>query len=366
MGNYSFPSFCCFSSSSTAEEVFASQHNTIAGPSTTVESDFQSFLHKFNDISQLNDLIQYIEKLLDNKSDKKSEEASISPFIKDGQTLLETVEKHIDRLHDKQDFKDAVSAETEKVVMNFLKGAGKLHWVVAALSVVGFALERYNQMSKNYQECLELLKDMFNLAKHIVWLNDQMPEQKHKLNEAVQCIVVGCTMCVSQSTRTEFFRCFRRIFNRRRLGADFEPPQAFWPFTQRFRFLTASVNAESLQDFQGKKIDYMSISHCWEILTQLCCKLTVGIQSGLESVIQLLDLNAQDALPIVVVVYGLGGIGKTTLADAVYAQIDLKTYKHCRIHMDQNCTKKDLKALQQQILYGLFQQNVELTDCDKG
>ncbi|GLJ18975.1 hypothetical protein SUGI_0339280 [Cryptomeria japonica] len=326
MGNYSFPSFCCFSSSSTAEEVFASQHNTIAGPSTTVESDFQSFLHKFNDISQLNDLIQYIEKLLDNKSDKKSEEASISPFIKDGQTLLETVEKHIDRLHDKQDFKDAVSAETEKVVMNFLKGAGKLHWVVAALSVVGFALERYNQMSKNYQECLELLKDMFNLAKHIVWLNDQMPEQKHKLNEAVQCIVVGCTMCVSQSTRTEFFR-----------------------------FLTASVNAEKSR--QSKIAPQLQEFYAYQE--------RVGIQSGLESVIQLLDLNAQDALPIVVVVYGLGGIGKTTLADAVYAQIDLKTYKHCRIHMDQNCTKKDLKALQQQILYGLFQQNVELTDCDK-
>lgn len=99
-----------------------------------------------------------------------------------------------------------MSAETAKVVTNFLKGAGKLHWVVAALSVVGFAFERYNLMSKNYQECLELFKDMFNLAKHIVQLNDQMPEQKHKLNEAVQCIVVGCSMCLSQSSRTDFFR----------------------------------------------------------------------------------------------------------------------------------------------------------------
>ncbi|KAH9293437.1 hypothetical protein KI387_041360 [Taxus chinensis] len=71
-----------------------------------------------------------------------------------------------------KEFKDEVTAKTQKVVVELLKGAGKIHWVGAPLSVVGFVLARFGQMSSNQSDCLALLKDMFNLGKHILQLND--------------------------------------------------------------------------------------------------------------------------------------------------------------------------------------------------
>ncbi|XP_059075492.1 uncharacterized protein LOC131875392 [Cryptomeria japonica] len=76
--------------------------------------------------------------------------------------------------------------------------------------MVGFALARYNEMSNNQRECLEILKAMVNLGKQIVELNEQMPYQKQHLNEAVECIVVGCSMCTSQLTAVKIFRLFPR------------------------------------------------------------------------------------------------------------------------------------------------------------
>lgn len=96
MARFSFPSCCrscsCFSFSSTPDEEAiagpfttsrASQQPPNAGPSTTSPSssqpsqqpanpapsiatsaDLESFLHKFNDISELNELIHFIEELL--------------------------------------------------------------------------------------------------------------------------------------------------------------------------------------------------------------------------------------------------------------------------------------------------------------
>ncbi|XP_057829696.2 uncharacterized protein LOC131040760 [Cryptomeria japonica] len=257
----------------------------------------------------------------------------------------------IERYFVQKDSMAGASAEIERIVLDLLEGAGKIHWVGAALSMVGFVMERCIQSSNNKSECLEILRRMVNLGKRILQLNDQMPAQKQKLNEAVQCIVVGCTMCASQLTTTRVCR-----------------------------FLTASVNADSIKSFQVK-IDRLyddlilwGVTDMEKRLTKIASQSqelyayqpAVEIESGRETVIRLLDLNAQHTLVQVVVVYGFGGMGKTTLADAVYANIDLQNHKHCRIHMEQNCTKNDLKVLQEHILNGLFHQNVKLTDCHQG
>ncbi|XP_059075501.1 disease resistance protein RPV1-like isoform X3 [Cryptomeria japonica] len=337
----------CFSPSSPS-------HPVHAGPSMANKIHSKRLILRFNDISQLDELIQFIEELLKIASGKKSREgfnSAVSSYIQDGQTLLQIVEENIDRFHKTKDSMAGTSAEIEKIVIELLEGAGKIHWVGAALSMVGFVLERCIQTSHNKSECLEILRRMVNLGKQILQLNDQLPDEKQKLNEAVQCIVVGCTMCASQLSTTRVFR-----------------------------FLTASVSAHSIQSFQVK-IDRLyddlvlwGITDMEKRLTKVApqsqglyaYQTAVGIESGRETVIRLLDLEAQHSSVQVVVVYGLGGMGKTTLADAVYANIDLQNYKHCRIHMEQNCTKNDLKVLQEQILNALFHQNVKLTDCHQG
>ncbi|XP_059074285.1 disease resistance protein RUN1 [Cryptomeria japonica] len=380
MGKFSFPSCCCscscFSSSSSAQEVSIVVHSTQpsqqpansgpstpssslhpsqksanVGPSTATNFDLESYLQKFNDIGRLKDLIQFIEELLKKASGEKEEGSSsaASSYIQDGQTFLELVDKNVGKLSEKHDSMDGASADIEKVVINLLKGAAQIHWVGAALSVVGFVLARYNEMSNNQRECLEILKVLVNLENQILKLNEQMPEEGQRLNEAVKCIVEGCIMCASQLAAGKFVS-----------------------------FLTASVKADGLKGFQAK------IDRLYQDLTlstvrniqnripkissqsKISYNPAVGIESAQERVTQLLDLNAQHTSAQLVVVYGLGGIGKTTLADAVYDCIDDKTYKKCRIHMDQHCTKRDLKGLQELILKQLFKENVELADCDDG
>ncbi|XP_059067287.1 disease resistance protein TAO1 [Cryptomeria japonica] len=338
-----------------------SRYSTISSPSqpseqepTVTMTDFKNFLQKFNDISQIEGLIQVLEELLKIASGEQSDGGSnsaVGSHIQEGQRILEMLDTRIGKRPVTKNPTDSVIAEIEKVCIEVLKGSEKIPKVGIALCMLGSALESFSKMSENKSECLEVLRRMLNLGRQILLLNEQIPEQKQKLNEGIQCIIVGTSMCISQLARAKIFR-----------------------------FLTATVNADTLKAFQFK-IDHLysdiqlsaaiGIGQRVPKIASQSQKIyayqpTVGIESGLERVIQLLDLNAQDTIPIVVVVYGFGGIGKTTLADAVYAQLNLQSYKHCRIHMDQDCTNNDLKGLQEQILYGLFTENLQLKNCDEG
>ncbi|XP_057861897.2 disease resistance protein TAO1 [Cryptomeria japonica] len=345
------------------------EHSTITGPSQpsaeeaiATMSDFKDFLQKFNDITQIEALIPILEELLKIASEEKSDDGGSSSaagsYIQDGQRILEMLDTRIGKHPVTKNPTDSVIEEIEKVCIEVLKGSEKIPKVGMALCMLGSVLERFSKMSDNKSEYIVVLKRMLNLGKQILQLNEQIPEQKQKLIEGIQCIVEGSIMCISQLARANIFR-----------------------------FLTATVNADTLKAFQLKvdrlydDIQLSTTIAIGERVTDIGDRVPkiasqsrkiyayqprVGIERAQERVIQLLDLNAQDPIPIVVVVYGFGGIGKTTLADAVYAHLNLQSYKHCRIHMNQDCTYNDLKGLQQQILYGLFQENLQLNNCDEG
>ncbi|KAH9307730.1 hypothetical protein KI387_035641 [Taxus chinensis] len=86
----------------------------------------------------------------------------------------------------------------------------------------------------------------------------------------------------------------------------------------------------------------------------------VGIEEAKYRVIRLLNMDPKDESKRAAVVYGVGVVGKTTLATAVFKSLDLKPYNFCRIDMDQNCSSDHIKRLQQQILRDLFGERIEL------
>lgn len=331
-------------------------------------TDFKNFLNNFSDITQIETLISFLEDLVKIASGEKSDGGSnsaVASHINDGRTILEMLDTRFGKYSVKKNSLNSTISEIEKVFIEGLKASEKIPKVGIALCMLGSVLERFIKMSENKSQCLDVLRRMLNLGQQIVQLNEQIPEQKEKLNEGVQRIIEGTIMCTSQLARANIFR-----------------------------FITAQVSEASLKDFQNK-IDRLCIDiQLWtgidtgKRLTDIrervndigdrvpkiasesqkiyAYRPTVGIESAQENVIELLELNAQDPKVIVVVVYGFGGIGKTTLADAVYAHLNLQSYKHCRISMDQDCTSNDLMRYQEQILNGLFRENIKLRNCDEG
>ncbi|KAH9307721.1 hypothetical protein KI387_035632 [Taxus chinensis] len=92
----------------------------------------------------------------------------------------------------------------------------------------------------------------------------------------------------------------------------------------------------------------------------------VGIEEAKYEVIRLLKMDPMDESKRAVVLYGVGGVGKTTLASSVFKSLDLKGYKFCRLDMDQICSSDHIKQLQQQILGDLFGKRTSLRSSVDG
>ncbi|XP_057853535.2 disease resistance protein RPP13-like [Cryptomeria japonica] len=90
----------------------------------------------------------------------------------------------------------------------------------------------------------------------------------------------------------------------------------------------------------------------------------VGIEEAKTLVAKLLDMESKSVK--VVVIYGQGRIGKTTLATAVFSNLDFKNYKYSRFDMEQNCSDANLKLLQQQILEDLYDHKIQLRSLNEG
>ncbi|KAH9290763.1 hypothetical protein KI387_034880, partial [Taxus chinensis] len=105
-----------------------------------------------------------------------------------GKDLLEKVLTRVHGRACKMCFMSKLNRETRKVVIDVLKEVGQIHWMAAGLAVLGYVLDQIEQVSANRGECVQLLRYMCALAKRIRQLNDQLPNEKEKLNEAVQFI----------------------------------------------------------------------------------------------------------------------------------------------------------------------------------
>ncbi|XP_059066839.1 TMV resistance protein N-like [Cryptomeria japonica] len=80
----------------------------------------------------------------------------------------------------------------------------------------------------------------------------------------------------------------------------------------------------------------------------------VGIQEQKKEVTKLLDMERESQLSLAVVIYGVGGIGKTTLATAVIADLDLTQYNYSGVEIHADRSRNDIRSFQRQILKDAF------------
>ncbi|KAH9289314.1 hypothetical protein KI387_033431, partial [Taxus chinensis] len=178
--------------------------------------DVSPLLEMVQDVSQVDYFISLIEDRLNATANamNKAEQASTSTvsvqetvtssrfppnFIKFGHDLFDKVLNSVQGDgRGKRGFRSKVDRATLKVIGDVAKELAKSHLVAAGLSVVAYVLDQIDKVSSNKEKCVELLGYMCTLAKRVKQLNELLPGEKEKLNEAIKIIVKGSIMCATQ------------------------------------------------------------------------------------------------------------------------------------------------------------------------
>lgn len=203
------------------------------------------------------------------------------------------------------DLEDVMS-EVESV----LAIIGHASFVTAGFSVVAYGLKRFQDVSRNQEECLSILEEMNNLNK-LVWQcteRDKLKEgMQQQLKSATTMIMKGSIMCLHQISSSPFSK-----------------------------FLTTNKNEEDLGCLRGELIEkYRQINFQMGICifdaiqckekTRLSRKYpdhAVGIDKPKNDVTNLLEWGSAKKA-VAVILYGFGGMGKTTVADAVFNAVNI-------------------------------------------
>ncbi|KAH9307781.1 hypothetical protein KI387_035692 [Taxus chinensis] len=247
------------------------------------------------------------------------------------------------------------SSETRKVIGNILNQVGNIHWVVGGLSIIAYLLKKVQKMSDNRSHCLQLLKYMINLSSHIKRLNHEIREEEEKLQKSLHIIVEASIICAAQLQS-------RKIFS----------------------FMKTSLNTETLRCIQSRinqlypdliLTTITAIKHQQPVVLPIrkpaYPDYAVGIDEGAQEIIELLNLATTEESSRAVVIYGLGGIGKSTLVAAVLAILSLEDFSYARVGLHEDPLRNDLKTIQEVILKDGFPNyeggaQIVLRDCEEG
>eukprot|EP01018_Ginkgo_biloba_P030180 Gb_04406 [translate_table: standard] len=236
---------------------------------------------------------------------------------------------------------------TKTAMASVLKGFGKLHMVAAGLSMVAYTMEEFGRISSNQSECVELLREIINTSKHLIEVDEVLPEDKKaKLDKAVRMMSGGAIMCCSLMDSARLMQFFNAPVTAERLNLFREQLHRLYEDLQ----LDISIeNAKWLALVQSKG-------------NPIYPEYAVGIEQQIEKVMRFLGNGQTQA----VLLYRLGGIGKTTIANAVYARFinnSNDTFKHSKVHLGEN---PNIKELLMEIVQDLTSRKQIFRDIEEG
>ncbi|XP_059065296.1 cysteine-rich receptor-like protein kinase 6 isoform X2 [Cryptomeria japonica] len=141
----------------------------------------------------------------------------VQPVASDFSKLFDGISDAAKMFSDQKFLKSQLSTEAHSVAVDVLKGLGNAHWVAVGLLAIANVLERFDNISANDRECIDLLKAMLKLGKYLKQMKD-ISADLHKetsecMSEAVKLIVSGAILCCSfiTSNKLSKFLLTRKI-----------------------------------------------------------------------------------------------------------------------------------------------------------
>lgn len=257
-------------------------------------------------------------------------------------------------------------SDAKTIAQEFLKGVGGLHAAATGFLVIGKIMERYENISENKEECLCLLERMKNLIQEVKQLKERprlMEPMEAKIKVAMELIIEVSLACCTQIDKPKYKKFFSTDVNKKEL--------------QRFQTRLTELHRkiELQMDF---------VMHDLQIGFPVCpghseeCEEFRRENKGqIEKVIELVKRKSEKRA-VAVILYGLGGTGKTALADAVYwslyhekvlqygkhEEVECK-YSYVRLY-DHTIPGPDIPKLQIQILQDLTLRKADIRRYEEG
>ncbi|GLJ35369.1 hypothetical protein SUGI_0711370 [Cryptomeria japonica] len=235
------------------------------------------------------------------------------------------------------------SGDKHSTAISVLNAVGNVHWAGVGFLLVATVIERLDKIKQNKEECLRLLKSMNYLAKLILQLQ-RLPhlkrEMQAKMEESIQLIVHGAILCCIQKKR----KLIGRLWVAGRDGEELVKLRR--QVDETGRMLHSEISLSTLDVVHNNIV-------CSQRPVPSHSSAVVGIDHNITEVIKLLEWD-HDKPAVAVVVHGIGGAGKTTLANEVFASLNLQGWKYSKVTLIKNLEfNPNIEKIQSQILSDL-------------
>ncbi|KAH9309563.1 hypothetical protein KI387_037474 [Taxus chinensis] len=202
------------------------------------------------------------------------------------------------------------------------KLAGESHWIFLALSVTAYALEKYVKIKENASKCIDLLENIVELAKDLRKFLRPMPEERERVRKAVRAIVEGAVTCCDYIAQGNSSRYWSEVDTQLQSTKDsIKDIHSTLTFAGVIRLLN-----QIPQRPQQSPLDPLHFD-------------AVVIEDKIPELTTMLDIEGSDPV-VALVLYGFGGIGKSTLAASLIQRLNLTStgFKYCKVIIDGKTT----------------------------